>query len=63
MKTIIALRYQILVLLFYTNLKLNIETQRGEVFDQLMIDSLRLFFISKTNRKKGLRTMSSYPVW
>lgn len=60
MKTIIALRYQILVLLFYTNLKLNIETQRGEVFDQLMIDSLRLFFISKTNRKKGLRTMSSY---
>jgi len=48
------------VLLFYINLKLNIETQRGEVFGQLMIDSLRLFFISKTNRKKGLRTMSRY---
>lgn len=46
--------------LFYINLKLNREIQRGEVFEQLMIDSLRLFFISKTNRKKGLRTMSRY---
>lgn len=46
--------------LFYINLKLNIETQRGEVFGQLMIDRFRLFFISKTNRKKGLRTMSKY---
>ena len=45
-------------LLFYINPKLNIETKIGEVFGQLMIDSLRLFFISKT--KKGLRTMSRY---
>jgi hypothetical protein len=44
--------------LFYINPKLNTETQRVEVFDQLMIDSLRLFFISKT--KKGLRIMSRY---
>ena len=48
------------MLLFYINPKLNTETQRGEVFGQLMTDRLRLFFISKTNRKKGLRTMSRY---
>ena len=43
--------------LFFINSKLSIETQRGEVFGQLMIDSLRLFLFSKINRKKGLRTM------
>lgn len=36
---------KILVLLFY--IQLNIEIQRGEVFGQLMIDRLRLFFILK----------------
>jgi hypothetical protein len=35
------------VLLLYINPKLNIETQRGEVFGQLMIDSLRLFLFQK----------------
>ncbi len=33
--------------LFFINSKLSIETQRGEVFGQLMIDSLRLFLFQK----------------
>ena len=40
--------------------KTKYRNQRDEVFDQLMIDRFRLFFISKTNRKKGLKTMSRY---
>ena len=33
--------------LFYINLKLNKETQRGEVFGQLMIDRFHLFLFQK----------------
>ena len=52
MKTIIALRYQILVLLFYINPKLNKEIQRGEVLGQLMIDRFRLFLFQKLIERK-----------
>ena len=38
--------------LFYINLKLNTEIQRGEVFGQLMIDSLRLFLFLKLIERK-----------
>jgi hypothetical protein len=47
MKTISALRYKNLGAFISCKTKLNIKIQRGEVFGQLMIDSLRLFFISK----------------
>ena len=43
---------KILVLLFNINLKLNIETQRGEVFSQFMADSLRLFLFQKLIKGK-----------
>jgi len=51
MEIINARRLKSLGAFIYINLKLNIETQRGVVFGQLMIGSLRLFFISKIKRK------------
>lgn len=37
--------------LFYINLKLNIEIQRGEVFGQLMINRLRFFLFQKLKER------------
>ena len=48
---------KILVYIFYITPKLNIEIQRGEVFGQLMIDRLHLFFYFKIKLKE-VRTMS-----
>lgn len=47
---------KILVYIFYITPKLNIEIQRGEVFGQLMIDRLHLFFYFKIKLKE-VRTM------
>ena len=47
------------MLLFYKNLKLNIETKEAKYSVKLTIDSLRLFFMPK-NEKKGMRIMSRF---
>lgn len=49
------------MLFFYKSLKLNTEIQRGEVFDQLMIDRLR-FFISK-QKERNENNVKTFYVW
>jgi hypothetical protein len=48
--------------LFFINSKLSIETQRGEVFGQLMIDSLRLFSFQKLLEKTE-NNVKIFHVW